>query len=211
MSALIDSGAEESFIDTNLVEQMQIPTEALPSPLKAQGLNGRHLGQVQHRTIPVTLVLAGNHHETVSLHLMNNSFSPIVLGLPWLRRHNPHIDWSLMKVLSWSPHCHADCLRSALTPNAPVVPSSPEAIDLQKVPETYHDLALVFSKDRALSLPPHRPYDCAIDLLPGATLPSGRLYNLTKSEHLAMESYIRDSLAAGIIRPSSSPDRKSVV
>ncbi|KAI3357782.1 hypothetical protein L3Q82_016166 [Scortum barcoo] len=30
----------------------------------------------------------------------------------------------------------------------------------------YHDLAPVFSKAKATSLPPHRPYDCPIDLLP---------------------------------------------
>ena len=31
--------------------------------------------------------------------------------------------------------------------------------DLTLVPPEYHDLAQVFSKDQALSLPPHRPYD----------------------------------------------------
>ncbi|KAK7910478.1 hypothetical protein WMY93_015162 [Mugilogobius chulae] len=76
--------------------------------------------------------------------------------------------------------------------------------DLSSVPEVYSDLSVVFSKSRALSLPPHRPYDCAIDLLPGAP-PSSRLYNLSKPEQEAMERYIRDSLAAGIFRPSSSP------
>lgn len=59
--------------------------------------------------------------------------------------------------------------------------------------------------DLALSLPPHRPYDCAIDLLPGTPLPSGRLYNLSVKERKAMEQYIQESLEAGIIRPSSSP------
>lgn len=54
-------------------------------------------------------------------------------------------------------------------------------------------------------MPPHRPYDCAINLIPGAPLPTSRLYNLSKPEQVAMEDYIRDSLAAGIIRPSSSP------
>ncbi|KAI2647803.1 Transposon Tf2-6 polyprotein [Labeo rohita] len=44
-------------------------------------------------------------------------------------------------------------------------------------PMTVLDLKEVFSKSRAASLPPHRPYDCAIELLP----------------------------AAGFIRPSSSP------
>ncbi|KAG1935767.1 retrotransposable element [Pimephales promelas] len=42
----------------------------------------------------------------------------------------------------------------------------PEAGDLSNVPEEFHDLKEVFSKSRAASLPPHRPYDCAIDLMP---------------------------------------------
>ncbi|KAI3351394.1 hypothetical protein L3Q82_020203 [Scortum barcoo] len=63
----------------------------------------------------------------------------------------------------------------------------------------------VFSKAKATSLPPHRPYDCPIDLLPGASLPTSRLYNLSRPEREAMEKYISESLAAGLIRPSSSP------
>ena len=51
-------------------------------------------------------------------------------------------------------------------------------------PSVYHDLASVFSKESALSLPFHRPYDCAINLLPGAPLPVGRLYNLLLSPWL---------------------------
>lgn len=56
-----------------------------------------------------------------------------------------------------------------------------------------------------MSLPPHRDYECAIDLLPGAPLPKGRLYSLSNAEDRAMEEYINSSLQAGIIRPSSSP------
>lgn len=77
--------------------------------------------------------------------------------------------------------------------------------DLRNVPQEYHDLHQAFRKDLALSLPPHRPYDCTIDLLPGAPLPSKRLYNLSVKERVPMEKYIQESLDAGIIRPSSSP------
>ncbi|KAK3567095.1 hypothetical protein QTP86_009794 [Hemibagrus guttatus] len=48
-----------------------------------------------------------------------------------------------------------------------------------KVPEDYLDLKEVFSKVWATSLPPHRPYDCAIDLVPGITPPCGRLYSVS--------------------------------
>ncbi len=78
-------------------------------------------------------------------------------------------------------------------------------MDLSNVPAEYLDLKVVFSKSRAASLPPHRPYDCAIELLSGMSPPKGRLYSLFTPESEAMEKYISDSLAAKIIRPSSSP------
>lgn len=79
------------------------------------------------------------------------------------------------------------------------------ASDLEGIPLDYHDLQQVFSKARATSLPPHRPYDCAIDLLPGTSPAKEQLYSLSEPERQAIEEYIRTSLAAGIIRPSLSP------
>ena len=125
--------------------------------------------------------------------------------LPWLKRHNPQFDWASGKVVSWSTFCHSTCLQSALSPAEGGVPLPQEPPDLYLVPPIYHDLGEVFSKCRALALPPHRPYDCAIDLLPGAPLPSSRLYNSSRPEREAMEKYIKDSLLAGLMRPSSSP------
>ncbi len=75
---------------------------------------------------------------------------------------------------------------------------------LSNVPEEYLDLKEMFSKSRAASLPPHRPYDCAIELVPGMSPPKGRLYSLSVPEREAMEKYISDSLTTGFIRPSSS-------
>ncbi len=77
--------------------------------------------------------------------------------------------------------------------------------DLSGVPEEYHDLRAVFSRSQAGSLPPHRPYDCSIDLVPGSTPPRVRLYSLSAPEREALERYLADSLAAGTIVPSTSP------
>lgn len=85
------------------------------------------------------------------------------------------------------------------------MPRTISSPDLTGVPPEYHDFQEVFSKAKATSLPPPRPYDCAINLLPGTSPPRGRLYSLSAPEREAMETYINDSLAAGIIRPSSSP------
>ncbi|KAJ8346477.1 hypothetical protein SKAU_G00278780 [Synaphobranchus kaupii] len=205
-SALIDSGADASFMDITFARRAGIPTERLTSPISALALDGRSLGLVTHSTVPIQLVLSGNHRESIQLLLINSKQSALVLGQTWLRLHNPHIDWKAGRILAWSAHCLASCLRSALPPPGSSNSCSMQPIpDLTNVPSEYHDLAQVFSKSRALSLPPHRPYDCAIDLLAGAKLPSGRLYSLSGPEKLAMEEYIHDSLASGIIRPSSSP------
>ncbi|XP_057192457.1 uncharacterized protein LOC130555915 [Triplophysa rosa] len=93
---------------------------------------------------------------------------------------------------------------SRLTTVTHVTPSVQPA-DLTGVPVEYHDLSMVFSKSRATSLPPHRSYDCAINLLPGTSPPKGRLYSLSGTEREAMDKYIQEALLAGLIRRSSSP------
>ncbi len=128
---------------------------------------------------------------------------PVVLGHPWLSRHNPNINWCQNTVSSWSEFCHALCLLSACSSVSCSVLQD-EHMDLSKVPTEYLYLKGVFSKSLAASLPPHRPYDCAIELVSGMSPPKGRLYLLSAPEREAMEKYISDSLAAKIIRPSSS-------
>ncbi|KAK3513266.1 hypothetical protein QTP70_009696 [Hemibagrus guttatus] len=67
------------------------------------------------------------------------------------------------------------------------------------------DFMEVFSEERAARLPSHQVWDCAIDLLPNTSLPKGRIYPLSLPESKAMEEYIETALAAGHIRPSTSP------
>lgn len=54
--------------------------------------------------------------------------------------------------------------------------------NLSVIPLEYHvDKGKVFSKERTLSLPPHRTYEYVIELLHG--VPSSKLYNLSCLEH----------------------------
>lgn len=73
------------------------------------------------------------------------------------------------------------------------------------VPEAYHDFADVFSEQEATRLPPHRPYDHAIDLDDGTTPPFGPIYSLSENETLALRQYLEENLQKGFIRPSNSP------
>lgn len=62
-----------------------------------------------------------------------------------------------------------------------------EFLDPSSFPSCYVDLKQVFNKAKATSLPPHRPNDCSIDLLPGTSPPPGRLYSLSGPEYQAIE------------------------
>lgn len=112
-SALIDSGAEQSFIDEALAQKLGIPVEPLPEVLQVAALNGAPLASITHRTTDLTLSLSGNHVEQISLFLFKAPHTPLVLGYPWLKRHNPQIDWEKGRTTGWSPQCHEQCLRSA--------------------------------------------------------------------------------------------------
>ncbi len=106
--------------------------------------------------------------------------APVVLGHPWFIRHNPKINWGQSSVSEWSENCYASCLVSACSPVS-CVSLQDEAVNLSNMPEEYLDLKEVFSKSQAASLPPHRPYDCAIDLVPGMSPPKGRFSSLWHS------------------------------
>ncbi|KAL0186621.1 hypothetical protein M9458_018291, partial [Cirrhinus mrigala] len=203
-TAFVDSGAAGNFIDQAYAAQLGIVNEALSQPLNVTALDGRPLSfsPITHRTQELTLVI-GSHSENIHLYVTKLPAPPIILGHPWLITHDPLISWTSNRIIHWGATCQELCLR------AKVGTCSGESegpdVDLEAIPVQYRDLAEVFSKRSAARLPPHRPYDLAIDLVPGAVPPRGHLYSLSAQEQLAMEEYVVEGLRSGTIRPSSSP------
>lgn len=104
--------------------------------------------------------------------------------------------------MGWNPYCIANWLCEAHI--SPLSITKPEpSMDLSTIPLEYHDLGQVFCKAGATSLPVHRPYECTIELLPCTTQPRGHLFSLSRSETESTKKYIQQSLAGGIIYPSS--------
>lgn len=205
VSIVIESGADGNFWAASLVADLHLSTTALQTALVAKARTGQQLARITHVTSPVSLLISSNHCETIVFHVLTSSDVHVVFGHPWLVKHNPHIDWANNNILGWGPFCLSHCLQNALSPQHPVSPSPEEPVDLSNIPPKYLDYKVVFCKTRATSLPPHHPYDITIELLPGTFPPRGRLYSLSAPETEAMSSYVEESLAAGIICPSSSP------
>ncbi len=107
----------------------------------------------------------------------------VVLGCPWLSKHQPTIDWRSEEILKWNSGCKQGCLRDLPVPIfnktsfsiCSTTIESPETRQVTHVPPEYQSFKDVFSKEAATHLPPHRPWDCSIDLLHGAKLPKGHI------------------------------------
>src|SRR5258706_12463783 len=78
----------------------------------------------------------------------------------------------------------------------------PEVLDL--LPSEYHEFAKVFSKEAQDALPEHGPHDMHLELQPGKTPPSSRLYPLSRDELDLLREYIAEMVRTGKIRPSKS-------
>lgn len=121
----------------------------------------------------------------------------MVLGLPWLKLHNPVVDWRAARVLQWGSQCgaHIKSIRLRTTSI-----ESPEVKCPLQIPPQYSDLVEVFSTTKAARLLPHRHWNCAIDLLSGKEPPRSCVYPLSERETRAMEEYITEALRQGYIR-----------
>ncbi|KAL0195339.1 hypothetical protein M9458_008911, partial [Cirrhinus mrigala] len=202
-TALIDSGAAGNFIDRDFVATNCLPVLSCTSPVAVAALDGRPLGtgRVEHTTDDLTLCLEPQHQETIRFFIISSPRTPLILGYPWLNQHEPVISWSSGTITQWSSHC----TQHHPQPDPPAAPT-PASTKLQEsIPAEYHDLLEAFSTTKATQLPPHRPGDCAIDLLPGSIPPRGRIFPLSQPEAEAMNQYIKEELTKGFIRPSTSP------
>lgn len=73
------------------------------------------------------------------------------------------------------------------------------------IPPELQEYSDVFSKSSAEQLPEHSTYDHTIPLESGTKPPYGPIYSLSATELKALDEYLKENLAKGFIRPSSSP------
>ncbi len=217
--ALIDSGSSGNFITQNLLNCLQLHRRRQEQVLNIETIQGKPLGhgQIRFRSLPISLHLGCFHQETISFLVLEEATVDIILGRPWLTKHSPKVRWDSSEIRQWSKECFQNCLSAVPTPptSSPSLQinsthfESPKPLESPSIPSDYGAFQDVFSKQAATRLPPHRPWDCAIDLLPGAKLPKGRVYPLSIPERKAMEEYIREALQQQFIRPSTSPAASS--
>jgi len=90
----VDSGATTEFCDSTYASSSNLPVYEIPSPKSLTVADGRlsSAGLVTHATD--ILIDLNGHTETRTFYITNLGRYQILLGKPWLRTHNPSIDWS---------------------------------------------------------------------------------------------------------------------
>jgi hypothetical protein len=105
MTAMVDYGATKNFIDKDYTEQIKIPLDKKKIPQRVLAIDGREITSrpVTHDT-SIELII-NNHREKIKLHCITIRNSPIIMGLLWLKKHNPNINWKEGRVTFNSEKC----------------------------------------------------------------------------------------------------------
>jgi hypothetical protein len=118
IAAMVDSGASTAFLSKRFVETHLVRTRELSQPVVLLNIDGtpNRAGSITH-TATLNLKI-GDHEEMIEFVVTDLGPEDVVLGIEWLRQHNPDINWSEGK-LNFS-RCPATC-----APEEEPTPGSP--------------------------------------------------------------------------------------
>ncbi|KAH9263648.1 hypothetical protein BASA83_012958 [Batrachochytrium salamandrivorans] len=195
-----------SLSTLSLQADLHIPLVKLSTPIQLRLADGDSSSVISHRTWTLTLHTAWKIAVLDLLEFKgwenpldtNKCFPPTVVSdtSKSLVQLNPISgDCSLASILS------LDSIQEGVYPFVEASPLSESGVPA----DILSQFESVFSKDLAETLPPHRDFDCSIELIPGSVPAYGKIYHLTREEDTVMQEWIKDNLRQGFIRSSSSP------
>lgn len=233
--ALLDSGCSASAIDETFVQEKRIPTYNLPIPIPVYNADGTKNTNGLITKFAMVELHIDDHSESLPLAITRLSMHTLFLGHDWLKIHNPAINWKdgSIKLTCADEHIPAllpiedeeeykghekeeeRLFRIDVESDIRANTSTELAIEANKskqtrtfeevVPEAYHSYKDVFDKENFNELPPRRPWDHTVELLPGDHVIDCKMYNLTNDEQGELESFLEENLKSGRICPSKSP------
>lgn len=112
-TAMIDSGAAGNFMDSNFTDEHHIPLLSCNSPLTVTAIDGCPLSDGRiHCATPTLLLRTGSLHcESINFFIISSPRHSLILGLPWLKKHNPVISCREGEIISWNELCMQECLQ----------------------------------------------------------------------------------------------------
>ncbi|KAG9225530.1 hypothetical protein CCMSSC00406_0003033 [Pleurotus cornucopiae] len=119
---MLDCGASDSFINREYVRKHGLKTKKLTRPAIIRNADGtpNNAGRVEEK-VELRMGFKG-HVEWATFYVTNLGNVDVIIGLTWLRRHNPEVNWKTGDVVM--TRCPRECKRRM----------NKEAEDLQNEP-----------------------------------------------------------------------------
>ena len=232
-TAMIDSGVTTIFINKWYVVKKNIRQYPLERPILLRNADNsaNAIGQLTH-TVRLKMKME-DHIEDIVAHVADIGDDDVIIGVDWLRHHNPNIDWTKGEISLL--RCPKECAgssqpvleRGAKKPRSAAQGKSmrvaakttisqqiAEKTALKEGQKTVEELVpaeflkgfeKVYSKKASERMPERKPWDHAIDLVPGAPPPWSKIYPLPPAEQKAIKEFLEENLRKGYIRASKSP------
>ena len=92
-TALFDSSATRNFIDLRLLSLANFPLKKIPQPIGAFNMDGtpNQWGTILWKAL--TCIVLPHSSDDLDLMVVSLGWKQVILGMPWLKFRNPHIDW----------------------------------------------------------------------------------------------------------------------
>ncbi|EDO02460.1 hypothetical protein SS1G_04936 [Sclerotinia sclerotiorum 1980 UF-70] len=93
--AMIDSGATGNFIAPKTAKYLGVQLQTKQTPYQLQLVDGQLAGldgKISQETRSVQMII-DQHKEIIQFDVVPLGNQSIILGIPWLKAHNPQIDW----------------------------------------------------------------------------------------------------------------------
>jgi hypothetical protein len=81
----------------------------------------------------------------------------------------------------------------------------PDGITAEGISDHLREFHAVFFKESFDALPDHKPWDHAVELVPGEKPAGCKVYPLSLSKQKELDAFIQENLESGCIRPMKSP------
>jgi hypothetical protein len=92
------------------VIENNLPTKTLMTPFTISLADGSTSEQIIEETTTIDTTIGDNHQEQLTCHITKALTQPIILGLDWMKKHNPHINFDSLGINFNSEYCKNNCL-----------------------------------------------------------------------------------------------------
>jgi len=109
VEALLDSGATRLVMSSEFAKKQGFKLKKLERPMNMRNVDGllNKEGPIEN-TVEVNIYYKG-HRERTEIDVIGGQKWTVILGMPWLARHNPEINWRTGEVKM--TRCPEECGR----------------------------------------------------------------------------------------------------